>query len=500
MRRWSTILMAFCLAGALAAPAGAVDVTEYLSVTGFIDNHIRYIDNISTNEEDSTSDIDNGNLTTDDDDEWTARTRGRIFFNVMPNPFSKAVVGFEFDQFWGDAGSGRGFDLGNDNNAFELKHLYVDIKIPSTPLRLQVGGFGVNATTLKRCIVFCDDAGGIAVHGKWSPNFSTYSWFIVAEEEFIEDGGDSLGEDFTVGTNFMLQFAEGIDVHFLGAYYDIDGSSSDSSSLMVGSCSVGRDGGAGVHCFERDQRYYLGVDAKLKFGAFTLSPSFIYLGGTRDLVGGGEADLQAFLLDVRGKMSFGPLSVEGRFVYIPGNDADDDLADGSELHYWQNITVTTVHRSVQWFELMGWNFDTTSTQPFGSNNSRGMAYGATFDQFGLIHPAVKIDYKVAKPFTVSASVGAFLTPEDVGAPARFGGAVPNTYNWTGDDNYLGTEFDVWLTYDWFKGTTINVWFAYAAIGDAHDLCAPGTSSAAGNCDVQNAEDMLGVGARMIYRF
>jgi hypothetical protein len=480
----------------MVAPAAAVDIGEYLSVTGFIDNHVRYIHNISTQEE-----AGGGDLTLDDDDMFHGRTRGRLFFDIKPNAFSKAVFGFEFDQIWGDVGDGEGFDLGIDNQIVELKHLYVEVKIPSTPLRLQVGGFAVDATKLKRCVIFCDDAGGISLEGSWSPMFSTYSWFIVADEELIEEGPDDFGEDWTVGTTFMFKLANGMDVHLLGAYYEVEGPSSDSSSLMIGSCSATREGGAGVHCFEKDQRYYVGVDAEMKFGAFTLTPTFIYLGGQRDIVGGGEADIESFLLDVRGEFSWGPLSLEGRFVYIPGNEADDDLADGSNLHFWQNISVTTVHRSVQWFELIGWNFDTTSPEIFGGNNSRATQSAGTFDQFGLIHPAVKVDYKVAKPLTVTAAVGAFLTAEDTGAPARFGGNVPTTYNWTGDDNYLGTEFDVWLTYEWFKGTTINAYFAYAMIGDGQDLCAPGTGGTTGiACSVREAEDQYGFGARMLYRF
>jgi len=497
MRRWKSILISFGLAGAMAAPAAAVDIGEYLSLTGFIDNHIRYIDNVSTQEEPG-----NGDITVDNDDMFHGRTRGRLFFDIKPNPFSKAVVAFEYDQIWGDVGDGEGFDLGIDNQIVELKQLYAEIKIPSTPIRLQVGGFGVDATTLKRCVIFCDDAGGVAIEGSWSPKFSTYTWFIVAEEELFEyDPPEDFGDDWTAGTTFMFNLAEGMDVHLLGAWYQIDGPSSDSSSLMIGSCSTSREGGSGVHCFESDKRFYVGVDAELKFGGFTLSPTFIYLGGKRDIVGGGEADLEAFLLDIRGKYSWGPLSVEGRFVYIPGNEADDDLADGSNLHFWQNITVTTVHRSVQWFELMGWNFDTTSPEIFGSNNSRATQSAGTFDQFGLIHPAIKVDYQVAKPLTVTAAIGAFLSAEDTGAPARFGGDVPATYNWKGNDNYLGTEFDIWLSYDWFKGTTVDVWFAYAAIGDGQDLCAPGTGGTTGvACSVREAEDQIGVGARMIYRF
>ncbi len=512
MRRWSSILVAFCLAGVMVAPAAAVDIGEFLSITGFIDNQMRYINNVSTDEEENGVG-DNGNLTTDDDEVWQMRTRGRLFFNVKPNVFSRAVVAFEMDQSYGqsnsnDAGGGSiGFDLGIDNVVFELKHLYAEIKIPSTPLKITAGGFNVSAMRLKSCIVYCDDSGGVVLEGSWSPQFSTYSWFVIAEEEEIEDdvatGGDAFGEDWTIGTTFRLQPAKGMDIHLLGAYYDIDGPGSVSSSLMIGSCAGGRDGGAGsvgAHCFERDQRYYFGVDARLKFGAFTFSPTFIYLGGTRDLAAGGEADIRSFLLDLRGKYTAGSLSIEGKFAYIPGNDADDDLGDGDDIKFWQNISVTTVNRTVHWFELHGWHIDGTHSPAFGFNDSRALRSAGTFDQFGLIHPAVRVDYKVSKPVTIAAMFGLFYAAEDVGVPARFGAAVPANRNWTGRDKFIGSELDILLTYQWFKGTTIQGWFAYAQSGDAHDLCRDGTSAAAGTCIVEEAEDRVGFGARMIYRF
>ncbi len=517
MRRWSSILVAFCLAGVMAAPAAAVDIGEFLSITGFIDNHMRYVNNLSSSEEiigvDAAGNLVDvgarGNLTTDEDESFRMRTRGRIFFTLKPNAFSKAVVAFEMDQTYGASDSG-GFDLGNDNQVIELKHLYAEIKIPSTPLKITAGGFNVSATRLKSCIVYCDDSGGVVLEGSWSPQFSTYSWFVIAEEEQIEDnvstGGDTFGEDWTIGTTFRLQPAKGMDVHLMGAYYAIDGPSSDSSSLIIGSCTGSRDGGAGSgagsggHCFTRDQRYYFGVDARLKFGAFTFSPSFIYLGGTRDLAGGGEADIRSFLLDLRGKYTAGPLSIEGKFVYIPGNDANDDLGDGDDIKFWQNISVTTVNRVVHWFELFGWHLDGTSPPNFGFNDSRALRSAGTFDQFGLIHPAVRVDYKVSKPLTIAALFGLFYAAEDVGAPARFGAGVPANRNWTGRDKHIGSEIDLLLTYQWFKGTTVQAWFAYAQSGEAHDLCRDGTSTAAGTCIVEEAEDRVGFGARMIYRF
>ncbi|MDH3603702.1 MAG: hypothetical protein OEU26_29175, partial [Candidatus Tectomicrobia bacterium] len=373
-----------------------------------------------------------------------------------------------------------------------------------TPLRFQVGGFGINGTRLKRCVVFCDDGGGIAMTGSWSSQIKTYTWFIIAEEELIENGPDTLGEDYTVGTRVEFAPYKGLDLDLFLAFYNIEGPSSDSSSLMVGSCSAGRDGGAGAgggQCFERDSRYYVGLDARWKFGNFTFSPTFIFTFGTRELPAGGEADIKSFLLDVRGAYKAGPFTITGKFAYIPGNEASDDLGDGSDINFWQNISVTTVHRSVQWFELIGWNIDSTSAPPFGFNNSRATKSAGTFDQFGLIHPAVKVDYKVAKPLTVTGAVGLFLTAEDVGAPARFGGTPPASYNFAGGENNLGTEVDVWLTWQAFKGTTFNVWFAYAFTGDAQNLCDPGTGGTTGAaCIERQAEDQIGFGGRMIYRF
>jgi glucose-1-phosphate adenylyltransferase len=64
---------------------------------------------------------------------------------------------------------------------------------------------------------------------------------------------------------------------------------------------------------------------------------------------------------------------------------------------------------------------------------------------------------------------------------------------TGRDNYLGTEIDAWIRYNLFRGTDVDVYFAYAFIGDALNLQDPGGA-------VQQAEDSIAGGARVIYRF
>ena len=81
----------------------------------------------------------------------------------------------------------------------------------------------------------------------------------------------------------------------------------------------------------------------------------------------------------------------------------------------------------------------------------------------------------------------------MGRPARLGQATAGSnFNYTGRDNYLGTEIDAWIRYSLFKGTDVDVYFAYAFIGDALNLQHLDVS--------REAQDSLAGGARVLYRF
>jgi hypothetical protein len=163
----------------------------------------------------------------------------------------------------------------------------------------------------------------------------------------------------------------------------------------------------------------------------------------------------------------------------PGNDANSNVnTPGSDIDFFQFIAIDTVHRSLDWFEIFGFNIDTTSAPPFG--DSRSMRSNLGFDQYGLLHAALRL----------------FWAAEDVGRPARLGPASATSnpsFNYTGEDNYLGTEIDAWIRYNIFRGTDIDVYFAYAIVGDALNLQNPGGP-------VREAQDSVAGGARVLYRF
>jgi hypothetical protein len=495
MKRWNVIVVLLALAGLVAAPAYA---DMRLTVTGFIDNHIRYTQNLSAvddNVTDGTA-VDNddpldpdvlcrGNC--DDESDFRGRTRARLFFNVAANEFSKAVVGFEIDQAWGTtSASGGGFDFGTDNIVVEVKWAYVDIKIPNTPVSFRAGGLPLQADRLKgSCILLCMDVGGVDVEIAFDPQLILSMYFSNTEEEedkVLQAG--NFGDDYFTGLTLMTTPMKGLKANLIFAFQHLQGDA-PTSTLRIDSLDQ-----------DREDRWWIGVEGEFKMGNFLFSPTFIYGGGTRDFATGDDIGISTFIADVRAGVIVGPVTVTGKFAYTPGNDSDDNLgAGGDDINFWQSIAVDTVHRPVEWFEIFGFNHDTTSPSMFGSNDSRSLRSNLSFDQFGLIHGAVRADFQAHPKLTVSGAVGFFATTENVGPPSggRAQGLTP-TRSYTGDDKYLGTELDVFLRYALFKGVDVDVYFAHAFTGDALDLVDVATGQQS------SAQDITAAGTRLLYRF
>jgi hypothetical protein len=473
---------------------------QRLTVTGFIDNHVRVIKNNSATDDD---------LSNDDDEPFGARTRGRITFSIAATEFSKAHIGFEFDQFWGDSsrnipGSGSsptrcvtteppgqppgtgtctlvngGFDIGTDNFVFELRHLYVEFKLPGTPVQFRIGGLPLDATRLKNLMLVTMDVAAIEALVDFSPQLKLLAYYSQSEEDFDELFASKLGEDYFTGLTLQTTPMKGLDVDLIFAFQHLSGPNFSASTERFVTAGM-----------LREDRWWLGVDARWRWGNLTVSPTFIYEGGTREFAAG-DGDISAFLIDLRGSYVIGPLTVAAKFAFTPGNEASDTLGPNSDRNFYQPIAIDTVHRSTDWFEIFGFNLDTTHPPLFGFNDTRSIRSNLSFDQFGLIHGAVRGDYKALQNLTLTGALGFFSAAEKVGRPTRVGAATPGSnFNYTGQDKYLATELDVWLTWVLFRGTDVNVWFAYAFTGDALNLNNP----------VREAENVVGAGARILYRF
>src|SRR5687768_13353669 len=138
MQKVARCLVFLMIIGLAATPALAAE----LRVTGFIDNVFPHWDS-------NLSGVDND--PTRKESTFFGRTRLRNFFNFLASDDLRGVFAIEIDQPYGAVPDNPrngdcfeasaafpaqdcGFDNGIDNVVIELKHMYVDFRVPQLPL------------------------------------------------------------------------------------------------------------------------------------------------------------------------------------------------------------------------------------------------------------------------------------------------------------------------------------------------------------------------------
>jgi hypothetical protein len=157
----SRSLVFLVVVGLAAAPAMAAE----LWVAGFIDNAFPHWDS-------NTSALDQ-DTTRNHDQIFLGRLRNRTFFNFIASDDLRGVLGIEIDQTYGAPSFDRlgsacvegdgafafeqcGFKSGIDTTAIEVKHLYVEFRVPQLSLgnRWRLGGLPINVTPLHGWVLY----------------------------------------------------------------------------------------------------------------------------------------------------------------------------------------------------------------------------------------------------------------------------------------------------------------------------------------------------------
>src|SRR6266511_1191680 len=244
MKKVVRAIVLLFLGGFLVLPASAAE----LIVTGFFDNILPHFDhNLNLADLDTTNNHDNN---------FNGRERSRLFFNFIASDDLRGIFGLEIDQSYGapsrnivgsrcvpDAANAAtiagqrvllqnfdacGFRNQIDNNSLELKHLYVDFRVPQLGIgnRWQVGGIPANVTPLHPHLLYTMDAGGGNVKFDFSAQVSLLLHYIQLEEDLDVNSQNTLvnstvtrrGEDYLTGGTLMLKPIPGLDLHLIGIY------------------------------------------------------------------------------------------------------------------------------------------------------------------------------------------------------------------------------------------------------------------------------------------
>jgi hypothetical protein len=508
MKHCRRFVMLLVVVGLAMAPAFAAE----LRTTGFIDNVFPHFEhNISANPSDNDTTRGHDSAT------W-GRTRGRIFFNFIASDDLRGVFGIELDATYGQprrnaTGAGCveeegvfgfencGFKQNTDINNFELKHLYVDFRVPQVPIgnRVLLGGFPLAATPLHSQLVLHGDFGGGSLRLDFTDEVALLTYYVQYEEDVERfTGSPKIGEDYATGATLMLRPISGLDLHLLGIYGHLHNPFSSDLRGNSGPFHAIQDDDRNV---TTESRYYLGFDARYRIGNTSIDPFFVYLLGTRKFctpgsminsrgplipctspVGSrGDADYNAFVGRFLVQHTTGPWLFAAQYAYISGQGANDDINNRgigkrADVKTYRALTTDGSPIWQQWFEILGRSeVDGVSLQTF-----RRWAEAGTADRFGWQTLAGKAEYKLTDNLILEGAVGGFWTAKKTSCPAnlrvgsidgRCGG--PNNssgepiYNFTGNSSFLGWEVAAGFRYSILPGLTWTPRLAYADYGDAY---------------------------------
>jgi hypothetical protein len=472
-----------------------------LRVVGFFDNSVFHWDkNLSG----TTSDQD---ATRAGDMRAMGQERSRFFFNFIASDDLRGVFALEIDQVYGaprvnEVGSGCvvgtgtfaneqcGFRNSIDTNVLELKHLYVDFRVPQLPIgnRWRLGGLPFNVTPLHPLLLYTMDGGGGDLRLDFTDQVSLMLYYVQWEEDIDRFlGSTKLGEDYSTGATLMLKPIEGLDFHLLGIYAHLQQPFGDN--LLGGGGPFNGIASDSLNV-ATESRYYVGFDSRYRFGNTRIEPTFVYLFGTRKfsaasarLTGVNDTDFNAFQASLVVQHTIGPWLFAAKFNYASGDDANADLnnrgiGNRSDVKGFRTIGVDGAHYFGEWLEILGKSdVDGRSIRTF-----RRMGEFGHLERFGWMVAAGKTEYKATDKLILEGAVGAAWTAKKTACPAVFRvgslsgpctgpGSPLNSsrepaLNFTGNSKFAGWEIAVGFRYTIMPGLTWTPRIAYADYGDA----------------------------------
>jgi hypothetical protein len=263
-----------------------------------------------------------------------------------------------------------------------------------------------------------------------------------------------------------------------------------ASANASGSPGVaGADGaGTGVH----EYRNTVGVDARWRSGPWSVEPTFLYQFGTQAKwlqsftgpTGPGpnpygqsgtraSADISAWFGDVRGSYQLGSLLLSAMTMWTTGQDAKSNPY--KSIKYYQPLDTNTTYLADWGTQIMSLGVD--YYQILGNTGASNPGSAIGWDKYGRISSGVRVSYA----WTPSLTVGAGVMPNwtwskvDTDAFVVAGAGLQPSFvcrktgqncRPQGESNYLGTEWNLSLTYRFAPGLVFDWAFGYMMAGSA----------------------------------
>ena len=549
---------------ALFATAGPAAAQPKVTISGLVDNITSYTHNISQTDLNPARNREN---------EWYSRVRVRpdIIAEVGTTKF---VLGLEIDETFGQTGNlgmagpcggvgstvngglgagtvcsspqrfgtTAGWALNTDTQGIiELKWAYTEVDVPLVPVptRLRLGAQPFE-TQYKIATLATGDFAGAYVASQLTPMLrAKFTYAQLEESSTGPKDGFIRGDDFAIITSLEITPFKGLDIQPIFSYANIIGVTTVSTRQARGGVGIGTGNfqtcpsnslaGAANGCpvagngSAIEDRFTVGVDARWRFGAFSLDPTVFYQFGSRDQMAlvasrtsgpGVQTTLKrdAWYMDLRGGWQAGPLLLELAGIYTTGNKAKDRIdLNRSRLKFYEPLDTDGSYFS-GWGEIMA-NATTDYFNAFrASSASLRPTIQVGYDKYGLIIAGTRASYALTPSFTLRAMASARWTAQSVDTAstvANATGLTPRCSALTLDNgscvdrgtaSYLGTELDIGFQWRFAPNVALDFAAAYVFMGNAYSSPAITNITTGVVTNGRNPQDVQTIATRVRYTF
>jgi len=421
--------------------------------------------------------------------------RSRLFYTAKANDDLKLVTAFEIDSVFGDraqsgtyatvGGTGRnqGGALESDTVNLETKWVYLDFKIPSTPINVSAG---IQPFKDQLKGIFLDaDIAGIVTNTKAGAAAIKVGYLRAYDQSYFSTGRPRGMDNLEVGV-VEAKFALSKDASIGAAYYLYN----DNRSMPISTAFTTND--IMIHT--------LGLTGDAKFGALSLSGFAAYQGGIIKTNTNGSSYLNALAYNVAAKVPVGPGTFKTAMLFTSGNAENN----GKHLTGWVGMTQA---QNNTWSNVAGAStYNESGMMLLNRNAAAGTGTtdnaiiyntgnGTSISNMqGMYLASLGYDAKITPKLYTNVNVGAAWAAHSNGLkPWDKGSAGVDKRNAT---NYMGTEINLETGYKMYDNLTASLQAAYVVLGGYYK----GSSTVGTATASKDPENPYTVRTSLIYNF
>jgi len=381
--------------------------------------------------------------------------RARLQYIAKVSDDLKLVTHFEIDSVFGDkaqgsATRGQGGALEADAVNLETKHVYLDFKIPSTPVNVKAG-IQPYKDAFKG--VFLDaDIAGVRTVSTFGPATVGLAYFRAYDQSFFSTSTLPRGQFNLDILALDTAFAISKDLK-VGASYYLYSDDRGPSGAAVGSTNI----------------HTLGANIDAKVGPLGLSGFAAMQQGLTK--GTNRIAYNGYAFNAAAKLAIGPGTLRTAALWTTGDDGQDNINTAwQSVRQAQNQVGVTpsgpATNSYNDSHMMLLNRDTSMG---GTSTDTSIVYTTNNNNQGVILATLGYDAAITPKLYANANAGFAWASKTNHSATSVTPLIPLRPLSTKDDNFngsnfLGTEINLETGYKMYDNLTASVQAAYLILG------------------------------------